>query len=141
MTTIRTLLIFTLMGLSALCPADTSAADYQSAEAEQRMAEARERLNLTDEQFERLSPVLRESMAAQRRILSSYGIDLDNRDGSANRLGLRQARTMRQEMALVRSDAIAAAANILTDAQLEELKQMQKERQKVMRERIRGAGF
>lgn len=141
MTTIRSLLIVTLISLSALCAADTLAEDYQSAETEQRLAEARERLNLSEEQLEQLTPVLREGMAAQRRILSNYGIDLDNRNGSGNWLGLRQARAMRQEMALVRSDTIAAADKILTDAQLEELKQMQKERQKEMRERIRGAGF
>jgi len=78
-------------------------------------------------------------MAAQRRVLASYGIDPENRNGRGNRPGLRQARAMRKEMNAVRSDTLAEVDKILTDAQLKEFKRMQEERQAEMRQPIRGA--
>jgi len=129
-------MLISLIVLSAAC---ATAADTQAIEAQQRLAAAKERLDLSDEQLDQLAPVLEKSMAAQRRVLASYGIDPENRNGRGNRPGLRQARAMRKEMNAVRSDTLAEVDKILTDAQLKEFKRMQEERQAEMRKRIRGA--
>jgi len=139
MTRIRAVLIGMFISLSLLGAAYTAAADDQAAQAQQRLAAAKERLDLSDEQLDQLAPVLEKSMAAQRRVLASYGIDLENRNGAGNRPGLRQARAMRKEMNAVKSDTLAEVNKILTDAQLKEFKRMQEERQAEMRQRIRGA--
>jgi hypothetical protein len=110
----------------------------RAARFEQRMEETKARLNLSEEQLDQMAPLLEESMEAQRRILSSYGIDLERRSGSAGRLGLRQARAMRQELETVRVDMLNELEAILNDEQLDEFKRMQQERKAEMRDRIRG---
>jgi hypothetical protein len=102
------------------------------------MEEAKARLNLSDDQLDRMAPVLEESIEAQRRILSRYGIDLERRNGSKGKLGLRQARSMRQELEAVRADTLSELEGILNDDQLDEFERMQEERKAEMREHIRG---
>ena len=123
----------------ALVSTPSLAQEDRAAQVEQRIEEARTRLDLTDEQLDRMAPVLEESMEARRRILSSYGIDLERRSGSAGRLGLRQARAMRQELETVRVDMLNELEAILNDDQLDEFKRIQQERKAEMRDRIRGS--
>lgn len=108
---------------------------------EQRLAQIKSRLNLSSEQIERAAPVLEKSLAAQRSILASYGIDLDilesGGSSGAAKLGLRQVRAMRQELEGVRADTVGALKGILNDQQLDELKRTQDERKAEIRERIR----
>ena len=115
------------------------AADDRAAQAEQRIEEAKVRLNLSDEQLEQLAPVLEQSTNAQRTIMASYGIDLDdlNDPGAPKqRLGFRQAREMRGEMEAVRANTFGQLEGILTDEQLDEFRRMQEERRAEMRKRI-----
>ena len=114
------------------------AQDDRTAQFEQRMEEARTRLDLSDEQVEAFSPVLKESITEQRRILSNYGVNLDDPSDTAGRLRLRQARAMRKELEAVRADTQSALKPILNDEQLDEFQRMQEERRAEMRERIRG---
>ncbi|MGD2031838.1 MAG: hypothetical protein PVI25_06100 [Gammaproteobacteria bacterium] len=122
----------------ALVSTPSLAQEDRAAQVEQRIEEAKARLNLTDEQLDQMTPVLEESMAARQSILSSYGIDLENRSGSAKKLGLRQARAMRKELDVVQADTLDALGRILNDEQMEEFKRMQEERKAEMRERILG---
>ena len=122
----------------ALVTTPSLAQEDRAAQVEQRIEEARTRLDLTDEQLDRMAPVLEESMEARRRILSSYGIDLEDRSGPDKRIGLRQARAMRKELDVVQADTLNALAGILNDEQMDEFKRMQEERKAEMRERIRG---
>jgi len=131
------LITTTFMSLIFISPL-TLATDDRSAQVEQRLEEAKTRLNLSDEQLAQITPVMEKSLDAQRNILSRYGIDPDSRNDSAKRLGLRQARAMRQELRAVRADTLDALDEILTDEQLDEFKRMQEERKAEMRERIRG---
>jgi uncharacterized protein (DUF1778 family) len=108
------------------------------AQVEQRMEEARERLNLSNEQMDQMMPVLEESMEKRRAILSNYGIDPENRANAKGELGLRKALAMKKELNAIRTDTLRALDDVLTDEQLEEFKLMQAERQSEMRERIRG---
>ena len=109
------------------------------AQVEQRMEEARERLNLSDEQMDQMTPVLAESMEKRREILSSYGIDPENWANTKGKLGLRKALAMKKELDAVRKDTFQALDGVLTDGQLQEFKRIQAERQSEMRERIRGS--
>jgi hypothetical protein len=116
----------------------TLAQDDRAAQVEQRMEETKARLNLTDDQFVQIAPVLKNSMEAQRRILSKYGIDPESAGGFKGKLAPRQARAMREELESVRADTLKKLAATLNDEQLDEFKRMQEERKAEMRERIRG---
>jgi Spy/CpxP family protein refolding chaperone len=104
---------------------------------EERLAEAKERLDLSDEQLEQVKPVMQEATEAQRSILARYGIDLEAEGGSGNALGMREARKLRQDLSKVRADTLKKLDGILTDEQLEEFKKLQEERRQEMKERIR----
>lgn len=106
---------------------------------DERMQEAKARLNLSDEQIDRMAPILEDAMSTQRDILTRYGIDPENRNGSGSRPGLRQMRAMKQEMAVVRSDTRTALEPILSEAQMAEFDRMQDERKSQMRERMRSS--
>lgn len=54
---------------------------------QQRLREVRARLRLTDEQIERIRPILRSSLEAQARVLQEHSIDLERRPGKDRRLG------------------------------------------------------
>ncbi len=109
----------------------------QDADAEQRMEEVRIRLGLSEAQAEALAPVLQESMAAQQRILSKYGINLDSGTSSMNKLRRQDAMAMKGELDAVRNDTLGAVGEILNQAQFEEFKRIQAERAASMRQRIR----
>lgn len=114
------------------------AADNQSAKLEQQLEQTKARLNLSDEQAEALYPVLKGSMTEQRRILSTYGVSLDNRANAASRLSMKQALAMRKELEAVRDETRSALVPILSDQQMDEFQHIQDERRAEMRDRIRG---
>jgi hypothetical protein len=101
------------------------------------MEEAKLRLDLTDDQVDQVSPVLEESLRARKKVLSSYGIDLENRSGPQSRIGIRQARAMRKELGAIQEETLNELSGILSAQQMEELKMMQEERKAEVRERIR----
>lgn len=133
----RLLMIATFMILTGLSPLALSE-EGSAVEMEQQLAETRARLNLTDAQLDQMVPVIEKSRERQQQILARYGIDLQRRNDSASRLGLRQARAMRKEMDVVRTDTLNALEGILSEAQLVEFKRIQEERKAEMRKRIRG---
>jgi hypothetical protein len=130
-------MIATFMILTGLSPLALSE-EGSAVEMEQQLAETRARLNLTDAQLDQMVPVIEKSRERQQQILARYGIDLQRRNDSASRLGLRQARAMRKEMDVVRTDTLNALEGILSEAQLVEFKRIQEERKAEMRKRIRG---
>lgn len=109
----------------------------RAAGAEQRMAEMRARLDLSDTQVEALTPVVEASVAAQQGILSKYGINMESGSGAAQKLGPRKALAMKKELDAVRTDTLNAVDDILTDEQFDEFKRIQDERQAAMQKRIR----
>ena len=136
---IRILVIFAAMA-AVMASATTHAQDDRAAEAEERMEQAKARLNLTDEQADQMAPVLESSIEARREILANYGVDLESGNGSASKLGFRKARAMKKELEVVRADTLDAVDDILTDEQLDEFRRIQEERQAEVRERFRGGG-
>jgi hypothetical protein len=131
---LTTMMFFCLVIFSPLTLAETD----QAAQLEQRLEQAKARLGLTDDQLEQMAPVLQETMDAQQRILTSYGIDLEGQDDPAQTLGVRKAMAMKRELDVVRADMLAAVEGILTNEQFDEFKRLQSERQSEMRKRIRG---
>ena len=121
----------------ALLSLPVRAQDGQAGQFRQHMEEARERLQLSDEQVQQMAPVMARSLESQQRILSSYGIDLESRSGPTQKLGPRQAMVMRDKLTAVRADTVGALEGILTREQLDEFKRMQEERQAEIRARIR----
>jgi hypothetical protein len=105
---------------------------------EERLAEAKVRLNLSDDQLEQVKPIMKASIEAQRSILARYGIDLEAEGGPKTKLGLREARQLRNDLAEVRAGTLEQLDEILSDEQLDEFRKIQEERRQAMMNRIRG---
>ena len=113
------------------------AEDAPPAQFEQRLEDARLRLDLSDDQLALVRPILEKSRSEQQAIMASYGVDLENPGSPAEKLGLRKARAMRKELNAVQQATLAELDDVLTEAQLEDYKQMQDARRKEMRARMR----
>jgi len=136
MKSIRITVLTLLVGIVAL-PTAWSEED-RAAQIEERIVEAKERLNLSDEQIEQLTPVVKSGFEAQMAVLEKHGIDLENRDsGNQKKLSFREARRLRKDMDVVRKSTLEQVEGILTEEQFSEYKKIQDERKKEMREMIR----
>ena len=126
-------------------PVATTAQESQDERLEalrQRMEETRERLGLTDEQIEQLTPILQEGFEAQRAVLEEHGISLESppAERSGSRLGrLRQMRQLGRDLDEVREATFGKIeeSGILSEAQLAEYAELQEELRQALRERIR----
>lgn len=103
-----------------------------------RIQETRERLNLTDEQIEQVTPILRAGFEAQMEVLEQHGIDIGNRSGGRNRLRLRQLRQLGRDLDAARERTVEELGAVLSEEQIEVYKEIQEERRQAMRERLRG---
>ena len=128
--------LWVALALAALPAAQ--AEEDRVAQFEERIAETKARLKLSDEQVEQLTPVLRSGFEAQMAELKKYGIDLQNEDpDSREKLGFRDARKLRKETETVRANMSKEVEKILSEEQFAEFKELQAERQKEMREMIK----
>jgi len=110
----------------------------RAAQFEERITETKARLNLSDEQVEQLTPILKSGFEAQMVVLEKNGIDLKNGDpNNGEKLGFRAARKLRKEMDAVRANTSDEVEKILSDEQFSEYKEIQAERKKKMREMIK----
>jgi hypothetical protein len=110
----------------------------QEALVEERLAEAKARLDLSDEQLEQVKPVMETAVKAQQSVLARYGIDLEAEGGPENKLGMREARSLKKDLAKVREETLEQLDDILTEEQLDEFRKMQEEKRQAMRSRIQG---
>jgi hypothetical protein len=138
---IRTILLFTTLTLAA--PLIHAAAEAESMEGDrvelldQRVTEAKERLNLTDEQVESVKPMIIASGESMAAVLKKYGIDVtSDKPRAKEKLGLRGARKLGRELDTVRADTLDDLKKILNSEQLAEFKAMQQERKDKMRAQI-----
>lgn len=104
---------------------------------QQRLEEARTRLDLTDEQVEQVRPIIRTEFEALLDVLQEYGIDLQDRSGGAGRLGFLRLRRLQRDVSAVREQTLEDLDGVLTDEQLETYKEIQEENRQAMRERLR----
>jgi len=105
---------------------------------EERLAEAKVRLDLSDEQLEQVKPIMKATIEAQRSILAQFGIDLEAEGDPKTRLGLRKARQLRSELTEIRAGTLENLDDILSDEQLNEFRKIQEESRQAMRNRISG---
>ena len=124
-------------GIASTAPGQEAAQTEQPEELRQSLEEARTRLDLTDEQNEQVTPILRAEFEALQGILQEYGIDLRDRSAGAGRLGFRQLRRLQRDVNAVREQTLEDLEKVLTDEQLETYKEMREENQQAMRERLR----
>lgn len=132
---LTTAALFCLVMSSPLCHAN----DTRAAQLEQYLLEAKDRLQLTDDQVESVVPVLGESIDKQRDLLAQYGVDPDSSGNTSRRIGLRDGRAMKKELDEARSATLESVRDLLTTEQLEEFIHMQNERRDAIRSRIRGS--
>lgn len=104
---------------------------------QQRLEEARTRLDLTDGQVEQVRPILRTEFEALLDVLQEYGIDLQDRSGGAGRLGFLRLRRLQRDVNALREQTLEDFDQVLTDEQLETYKEIQEENRQAMRERLR----
>ncbi|MGM0739393.1 MAG: hypothetical protein ACQETM_09580 [Bacteroidota bacterium] len=105
---------------------------------EERLAEAKVRLGLSDEQLEQAKPIMKASIEAQQSILARYGIDLEAEGGPKTRIGLRKARQLRNDLAEVRAGTLEQLDDILLDKQVKEFRKIQEERRQSVMNHVRG---
>ena len=118
-------------------PAIAQTETDQVSQFEQRIAETKTRLNLSDEQIEDIKPILKTSFEAKAAVLNEYGIDLENGTGSGEKLGFRKARKLGKEMNAINENTVDELQNILTPEQLSEYKELQEERRSELRAKIK----
>ena len=109
-----------------------------AADPAERVVAVGERLKLTEEQIAAAGPIVRVGAVRQLEVLRKYGIE--DLSGLGNkRLGLRTARKLGRELDVVRGETADALAAILTDEQMATYREMQDERRREIRKRIRDA--
>lgn len=133
---ILALLMLTAGSASAVLAEDADR-DPRRALLQKRLEEARARLRLTDDQIERIRPILRSGLEAQARVLQKHGIDLERRSGKDRRLGLRQLRRLGRDLDAVRKQTLEKLSGTLTGTQIEEYMKIQQERRQAIRKRLR----
>ena len=102
-------------------------------------AETNARLDLSDEQAEKVAPILQSNFESQRAVLLEYGIDIESSKPAARKLGIRKARTLSNELKKVSSSTSKKLDDILTKEQMSEYTTMQNERKSKMRQRLRAS--
>ena len=134
-----TLFTLTYCGLAFSETDSVVGPENASAALEDMFAETKARLDLTDEQVEKVTPILQSSFESRRAILLEYGIDIESRKPPAQKLGFRKARTLGKELDNVRASTLRELDDILSEEQLSEYVAMQNERKNKMRERLRAS--
>ena len=111
--------------------------DGQLEQLQQRLEEARARLNLSDDQVEQVKPILRAGFEALLEVFQEHGIDLEDRSGGGDRLRFRQLRSLQRDLNAVREQTVEDLGDVLNDEQIETYKEIQEESREAMRERLR----
>ena len=103
----------------------------------EKLEEAKERLNLTEEQIVSIRPILEEDLAQKNKVLLKYGIDLESGKRPEGRMKFREARALGNDLDAVREETVEKLSVFLSDEQIEEYKTIQNENKAKIRERIR----
>lgn len=132
---IATALAFAAIGIASMTAAQER---DRAGKLRQLLEEARARLKLTDDQIERVRPILRAGIRSQAQVLEKHGLDIGGRSGErGSRLGLRQLRQLGRDLDRVREQTVKDLGEVLSAAQIKEYKQIQKERKQALRKRLR----
>ena len=103
----------------------------------ERFEQVTQRLALSPEQVEAITPILISSAERTKEVLAKYGINIEQgKDNKNAKLGFSKLRMMAKEMASEREKTTAALSVHLNDQQMKEYTEIQAERKKMMRERL-----
>jgi len=100
-----------------------------AAEAEARMAEAKERLNLTEEQAAQVEVILQETNEKRAQVFQNANLQ----EGRS----FRKMRQLRSDMQEVDKEATQRMAQVLDDEQMREYETIKEEQRAEMKERMR----
>lgn len=110
----------------------------QVPDLEQQITDMTKRLALTEDQSEQIKPVIEKSIATRREILKKYGIDPASGDRqSFKKLSFSDKRKLRGELQDAKKATHEKLEAILSDAQMDEYKDIQKERKEKLREHMK----
>lgn len=137
---LRTLILIASAGLIGPSALLAQEADREAPleHFKERLAETGERLNLSEEQIERVAPILTEHFEAMAKVLADNGISLADQSGRTKRLGLLGMRSVGKQLDKVRAVTLGNLEGVLTPKQISEYKKIQAERKKELRKRIMG---
>ncbi len=103
----------------------------------ERFEQVTQRLALSPEQVEAITPILISSAERTKEVLAKYGINIEQgKDNKNAKLGFSKLRKMAKEMASEREKTTVALSVHLNDQQMKEYTEIQAERKKMMRERL-----
>jgi len=109
----------------------------QGAKAAEKLEETKVRLNLTDDQFVSIEPILIEDLAQKNQVLLEHGINLESGERPTGGMNIRKARALANDMGSVREKTIEKLSVYLSDEQIQEYKKIQEENKEKIRERIK----
>ena len=109
----------------------------QGAKAAEKLEETKVRLNLTDDQFVSIEPILIEDLAQKNQVLLEHGINLESGERPTGGMNIRTARALANDLGSVREKTIEKLSVYLSDEQIQEYKKIQEENKEKMRERIK----
>ena len=109
----------------------------QGAKAAEELEETKVRLNLTDDQFVSIEPILIEDLAEKNQVLLEHGINLESGERPTGGMNIRKARALANDMGSVREKTIEKLSVYLSDEQIQEYKKIQEENKEKIRERIK----
>ncbi len=121
--------MLTIAGVTAI-PAMAQEVDRQEQIAI-KLADARERLELTEEQVPQVESILTASGEQRRAVLEEFGV---GNDGS--KLSFRQKRQLRKAMQNVQKQTRNSLSEVLTDGQMDEFEEMQDELRAELRKKL-----
>ena len=124
-------------GTPATAPAQDAGRAERLEVFQQRLEEARTRLDLTDEQVGQVRPILRTEFEALLDVLQEHGIDLQAGSGGAGRLGFLRLRRVQRDLNAAREQTLEDLDDVLTDEQIETYREIQEENRQAMRARLR----
>ena len=109
----------------------------QGAKAAEKLEETKVRLDLTDDQFVSIEPILIEDLAQKNQVLLEHGINLESGERPTGGMNIRKARALANDMDSVREKTIEKLSVYLSDEQIQEYKKIQEENKEKIRERIK----
>ncbi|AWF79924.1 hypothetical protein BTJ40_03325 [Microbulbifer sp. A4B17] len=102
----------------------------------ERLETTKARLNLSEEQVEKITPILEASYKERGQVLAKYGINIESPGGALQKMSFREKRQMAKEMAAIKESVLNKMSAILTDQQLSEFKKIQEESSAAFRAKL-----
>lgn len=113
----------------------SSASGQSLDELQKRITEVRERLDLSEEQIEQLSPVFKDYFKAQIELLMELGVNLESQESDEG-IDIKQLQGLEQKIREANADFETEIAASLSDEQLEEFVALQQEQKDRIRDKV-----